>query len=81
MTHTSVRQKKAEQPIQPVPDTEDVGLVVKSGNVTDLDGAEGPFDRRIAALCKKGFSAAPAGCLLRAEYRREGQETLVDIVI
>lgn len=63
-----------------MPDTEDVSFVMKPGNVTDSDGAKGPSDGRIAALLQKEFPEIGAGALHRAKYRREGQETLINII-
>lgn len=64
-----------------MPDAEDISFVVKPGNVADSDGAKGPSDRRIAAFLQKEFPEIDAGALHRAEYGREGQETLIGIVI
>lgn len=78
---TSVCQKKTKQSIQLVPDTEDVSLVMKPGNVADSDSAEGPLDRRIVAFLQKSFFEIGAGALHRTKYRREGQETLINIIV
>ncbi len=73
--------KKPEQPVQSMADAEGIGFVVESGNVAELYAAESALDERIMALCDKVLAEILVFFRFCAEYGREGQETLIGIVI
>lgn len=73
------RKKQAEQAVQTMADAEKVSLVVQAAYIPYFDRAECPSDGRISAFFEEGFFAAVV--FYGAEYGREGQETLIGIVM
>lgn len=60
-------------------DAENVSFVVQAADIFYFDCPKGTPDGRISAFFKKGFFAAVV--FHGAEYGREGQETLIGIVM
>lgn len=76
-----MRQKEAERSIQSIPEAEDVSFVMEPGNTAAFDAAKSPPDGRIAAFCKKSFPIILVKCLFCAEHGRQGQKTLIGIIV
>lgn len=76
-----MRQKEAERSIQSIPEAEDVSFVMEPGNTAAFDDAKSPPDGRIAAFCKKSFPIILVKCLFCAEHGRQGQKTLIGIIV
>ena len=62
-------------------DAESIDLIVEAGDLFEPDTAKSPPNGRIAALFAESFFQTGLSALHGAEYGREGQETLIDIII
>lgn len=62
-------------------DAESIDLIVKAGDLFEPDTAKSPSDGRITALLAESFFKTGLSALHGAEYGREGQETLINIII
>ena len=62
-------------------DAESIDLIVEAGDLFEPDTAKSPPNGRIAALFAESFFQTGLSALHGAEYGREGQETLIGIVM
>lgn len=76
-----VHQEKPEQAVEPVADTENVGFIVKPGDVADVDRAESALNGRIKAFSEEVLFKILSGFQGVLKYGRESQETLVSVII
>ncbi len=67
--------------VKPVTNAENVDFVVETIYIMDSDSAKSPLDGRVAAFRKKFLFKGMHGFQLIAKYGREGQETLIGIIV
>lgn len=62
-------------------DAESIDLIVEAGDLFEPDTVKSPSDGRITALLAESFFKTGLSALHGAEYGREGQETLINIIV